>query len=130
MYCREVATEVELAFSQPGVITGAPAIDLPSLGSQGNGHRVGPAHVGDGPAEGALAPLSHRGPEQLVNEVGAGLFEVTSEEAAKGFMDLMGDAVAISPTQILLQSAALASDWEDRLTKVLRDDPARAGVQI
>jgi hypothetical protein len=70
------------------------------------------------------------GPEQLLNEPGARVLELTTLAAVPGFSDLLGDAVVLNAAEVLFLSSAPLADWEERLTRVLKDDPSTAGIQV
>ncbi len=49
---------------------------------------------------------------------------------ANAFASLLGEAVVISGTEMLIRMTAAQADWEDALAEAIRDDPAVAGIQV
>ena len=70
------------------------------------------------------------GAESLINDRGAMILEVSSMRAIHSLKDIIGEAIVVSPTELLITTVASQMEWQTRLTRIWQDDPSSAVLQL
>ena len=70
------------------------------------------------------------GAESLINDRGAMILEVSSMRAIHSLKDIIGEAIVVSPMELLITTVASQMEWQTRLTRIWQDDPSSAVLQL